>query len=281
MLRFPVNHCQYINKDLSLCFEPNRSPIDDRIFILTVPKSGTYLIAKIFENFGIVNCGVHVATDIIQDNRFADEQILRVQPGIYTISAPLDISVDLICPGQFAFGHIPCSKNEQSLLGVFRKVFSFRDLRDVIISLVRYYESRKVKITKPERLVLYEKFKELLMGSKKMFYWFELWGSEIETLIRYMSPWKDCQDVFQLKFEVLMGDYGKEHQISLLNDLCRFVGLDIDEDKIEEALRDSIGSDTLTYSGKRSSYSQWWNNDIDELYRSYGYEELNKAYGYK
>ena len=72
------------------CFKLKRAQIPHRAFILTIPKYGTYLIAKILENLGIVDCGVHIATDHLQDNRFADEKILRVEPGSYMVLIPLN-----------------------------------------------------------------------------------------------------------------------------------------------------------------------------------------------
>lgn len=271
----------YIDKDGNPCFKLNRAPVPHRVFVLSVPKSGTYLIAKLLENLGLVDCGVHIATNHIGDNRFADEKVLRVEPGRYMVPIPMERSMPLIYPGQFAFGHIPCFAKEEFLLRDFKKVFSFRDMRDTIISLVRYDSSRKHKALRGERLALYGKFKEIPMGSDKIKQWYLVWGKEIADLARSMVPWKERGEVFQLKFEVLMGDEGRETQFALLRDLCGFLGLNVTDDKMEKALVDSIGAETLTYSGKRSSYNDWWNEELEDLFTHYGFKELNRIYGYE
>jgi hypothetical protein len=270
----------FIDNNLHPCFKQNRAPIPHRVFILTVPKSGTYLIAKILENLGIVDCGVHIAIDHIQDNRFADEKVLKREAWKYYVPIPFKISTKLIKNGQFAFGHIPYYPEGEQMLRGFKKIFTFRELRDIIISLVRYYDSREQNYAKPERRRLYDAFKAAPMGNEKFRAWYAMWGKEFADLIRNMFPWKDRGDVFRVKFETLMGDEGREAQFSLLRGLGGFLELDITDDMIEKTLNDSIGTETLTYSGKRSSYEDWWNDDLDELFARYGFKDLNGIYGY-
>ncbi|HKQ32188.1 MAG TPA: hypothetical protein VJV40_03210, partial [Thermodesulfobacteriota bacterium] len=206
----------YIDKNLHPCFKQNRAPIHYRVFILTVPKSGTYLVAKLLDNLGVVDCGVHIATDFIQDNRFADENVLKREAWRYHVPIPFKISTKLIKNGQFAFGHIPYYLEGEQMLHGFKKIFTFRELRDTIISLVRYYDSRQHNYAKPERIRLYNKFKEAPIGNPKFEAWYAMWGKEFADLIRNMFPWKDRGDVYRVKFETLMGDDGKEAQFSML-----------------------------------------------------------------
>ena len=252
----------YINEDGEPCFQLKRAAIANRVFILTIPKSGTYLIAKLLDNLVAVNCKVHIALNNVQDNRFAPEESLRLEPWKYLAHIPFSLSTRMIKSGQFAFGHIPHDGSTRKLLNDFKKVLSYRNMRDVITSLVRYHDSRTHKYAKEKKLKLYKKFKDTPMGTEKFKTWFDMWGEEYANLIKGMSHWKDYKDVFQLKFEILMCDNGKAEQISLLRDISVFMGLDIDEVRIEHALRDSIGSDTITYSGKRSSHTEWWNDTI-------------------
>lgn len=271
----------YIDKNLHPRFKPQRASLPHRAFIITIPKSGTYLITRILANLGIVDCGVHIATDHLQDNRFADEKVLRLQAWKYIVWVPYDISTRLIDQGQFSFGHIPYSGEGEQLLRDFKKVFTFRELRDVIVSLVRYYDSREQNYAKPERRRLYEEFKSAPMGNGKFKAWYAMWGKEYADLIRNMFPWKDRSDVFCVKFEILLGDDGREAQFLLLRELGGYLGMSLSDDIIEKSLKDSIGADTLTYSGKRSSYGEWWNDELEDLFRNYGFDELNKIYGYE
>ncbi len=274
--RLPV----YIGPDLSPCFTIDQSPVPHKVFIITIPKSGTYLAAKLLENLGLINCDVHMATWNIQDNRFADEKAIRLEPWRFLIEIPLASSAQLIRAGQFSFGHIPCSDADKMPLEDFRKIFTFRELRDVIISLIRFLDSMEHKFKKPEVIKLGQKFKEAPMGINKFKFWFSIWGKEYESLIRNMLPWKDQGDVFQLKFETMMGDDGKEAQFALLKELCGFLDLTITDAEIDKAIKDSVGAHTLTYSGKRSSYSDWWNGELEDLFKQYGFKELNRLYGY-
>lgn len=271
----------YIDKNLHPRFKPDRAPFAHRAFIITIPKSGTYLITKILANLGIVDCGVHIATDHLQDNRFADERILRMQPWKYVVWVPFDVSTRLIDRGQFSFGHIPYSGEGDKLLRDFKKVFTCRELRDVIVSLVRYHDSRDHNYAKPERIKLYEEFKSAPMGNEKFKAWYAMWGKEYADLMGSMSPWNDRNDVYRVKFETLMGDDGREAQFALLRELGGFLGMSLSDDIIEKSLNDSIGAETLTYSGKRSLYGEWWNDELEDLFRSYEFDELNKIYGYE
>jgi len=271
----------YIDKSLNPRFKLNRSPIPHRAFILTIPKSGTYLITRILANLGFVDCGVHIANDNLQDNRFADEKMLRVQPWKYIVWVPIDVSTRLIDNGQFSFGHIPYSGEGERLLRDFKKVFTFRELRDVIVSLLRYHDSREHNYAKPERLRPYDAFKAAPAGNEKFKAWYAMWGKEYADLIRSMFPWKDRNDVFRVKFETLMGDEGRDAQFSVLRGLGAFLDANLTDDMIEKALNDSIGARTLTYSGKRSSYGEWWNDELEELFIRYGFRDLNRIYGYE
>lgn len=275
--RLPV----YIGPDLSPCFTIDQATIPDKVFIITIPKSGTYLVAKLLENLGIINCNVHIATGNIQDNRFADEKAFKLEPWRFFVEIPLTSSAQLIRTGQFSFGHIPYFETEKKSLEDFKKIFTFRELRDVIISIIRFLDSLEQNFKKPEAIKLGQKFKEAPMGNDKFKYWFSLWGKEYESIIRNMLPWKERSDVFQVKFETLMGDDGKDAQLSLQRGLCGFLGLDITDAEIDKALSDSIGAETLTYSGKRSSYKDWWNGEVEDLFTHYGFKELNRLYGYE
>lgn len=271
----------YIDNNRIPRFKPQRASLPHRAFIITVPKSGTYLITRILADLGIVDCGVHIATDHLQDNRFADEKVLRLQAWKYIVWVPYDISTRLIDQGQFSFGHIPYSGEAEKILQDFKKVFTFRELRDVIVSLVRYYDSREQNYTKPEKRRLYEEFKAAPMGNGKFKAWYAMWGKEYTDLIRIMFPWKERSDVFRVKFETLMGDDGREAQFALLRELGASLDMSLSDDLIEKSLKDSIGADTLTYSGRRSVYGEWWNDELEDLFRSYGFDELNKIYGYE
>lgn len=200
----------YIDESLCPCFKLARGPISHRVFVLTIPKSGTYLQAKLLENIGIVDCGVHMAVDHIQDNRFADEKVLSREPWRYLVPVPFTVSAGLIKNGQFGFGHIPNYPEGEQVLRDFKKVFTFRELRDIIISLVRYYDSREQNYVKPERIKLFNAFKQAPMGNLKFEAWYAMWGKEFADLISNMFSWKERCDVFQVKFETLMGDEGSE-----------------------------------------------------------------------
>lgn len=270
----------FINRQSEACYKLESAPIPHRVFVTTIPKSGTYLVAKILQSMGLVDCQVHLATENIQDNRFASTDKIKVQPWKFLVRIPLRTSTCFIRSGQFAFGHIPCFDAEQQVLHDFKKVFTFREMRDVITSLVRYHDSREHEYAKQRKVEIYAKFKEAPMGKSKFKAWFEMWGEEYTRLINDIIPWMDVPEVFKLKFETLMGDDGGEAQLSLLKDLASFVELDLTEDQLSTALNDSIGSDTITFSGRRSLHTEWWNDELEELFCAYGFDKVNKVLGY-
>ncbi|GIW47380.1 MAG: hypothetical protein KatS3mg078_1257 [Deltaproteobacteria bacterium] len=275
-----------VNKHFKPCFKLKQAPIPYRVFLLSIPKSGTYLIAKILENMGIENCNVHISTHNIQDNRFAPKELLQAEPSRFQVPIPFVLSTRLIYPGQFAFGHIPCFDNEQKLLKDFKKIFSFRELRDMIISTVRYYSEIRRDIDlafnkDPEKRRLVKEFLNTPLGTQKVKLWFQLWGIEYFNLVQSMLPWKEVEDVLSLRFETIMGDDGEKNQIFLIKRIGDFLGVKLAHEKIKYILSSSIGSWTITYSGRRTVHARWWNEELEELFISYGFWNLNQRLGYK
>lgn len=270
----------FINQKSEACYKLESASIPHRVFVITIPKSGTYLIAKILQSIGLVDCQVHIATENIQDNRFAPTEKIKLQPWKFLVHIPLKTSTRFIRSGQFAFGHIPCLVAEQQVLYDFKKLLTFREMRDVITSLVRYHDSREHEYAKERKVKIYAKFKQAPMGTNKFKAWFEMWGEEYTRLIRDIILWMDVPEVFKLKFETLMGDDGREAQLSLLKEVASFIELDVTEEQLSTALNDSIGSDTITYSGRRSLHEEWWNDELEELFCTYEFDDINRRLGY-
>ncbi len=79
-----------------------QGPVEHRVLLVTIPKAGTHMMAKMLPRFGVADCGVHVLWDTVVDHRFAPELLQRHHPSFQARTIDLVDSVRLIAPGQFA-----------------------------------------------------------------------------------------------------------------------------------------------------------------------------------
>ena len=123
-------------------FQPKLGPLNHPAFILSLPKSGTYLMAAFLSELGLVDTEVHISMHNMQDNRGVATNVLKRTPGKFIRPVSIEHSLPLVCAGQFAFGHIPFSNDANHLLSRFLKINTYRESRDIICSCIRYYDRR-------------------------------------------------------------------------------------------------------------------------------------------
>lgn len=69
------------------------------------------------------------------------------------------------------------------------------------------------------------------------------------------------------------------HGVNRLLEAGGFLESNVTDGLLDKTLKSSIGDDTITSSGKRSSYEDWWNDESEDIYTRYGFKELNRMYG--
>jgi len=235
--------------------------IDFPVFIVSIPKTGTYLTAEILKNLGIPFAGVHISPIGIVDHRFASAEQIKKNPETLNAPMSLNISCSLIRNGQFCVGHIPYSYKEDLLK--FKKIVTYRnEVRNMVVSLTRYYGSIKSKIPGTSEESLAE-FNKLKMSEEKIEMCLKLWGNNISSLTRDMKPWQKNKDCLRISFESLTEE---KSVIKIAN----FLDLDVSPERAKEILDIATSTETPSSTGEHSDYRKYWSDSLDKLLKVYG-----------
>jgi len=243
----------------------------NKVAILTIPKSGTYLLSRILSNVGFKEVSINAKNLSIMDYRWTSMDDPLNQP--YHI--PLEISSKMILPGQILAGHIEFNNYSKNHLKDFKKVFAYRNLRDGLVSLMRHAENwgnniheRKILQnidSKPEKMIKF-------LNTYKM-------NEFLKTLPNRLK-WINDPSTFHISFEEILGDLGKEIQREKLFQLFEFIDVKSYDKNIDEILTEVIHSNTLTWSGKRSNYSEYWNSHVESKFCELGLDKINSTLGF-
>jgi tetratricopeptide (TPR) repeat protein len=257
------------------CFNPVSHADRPRVFAITIPKSGTYLLAALLDELGLVGCDVHLATDTFDDQRGVPFYMSRTYPELLTHRMPLSFTANLILEGQYGYGHIECTAANQATLAGFRKIFIYRNLRDGLISLLRHH--MKIKEGSPLRTLIKRGRSDAEMLHRLL----DAVGFIEAQTYRRIAGWKQRDDIAKFSYETLVGDLGPEAQLAAVSEIAAIAGASLTPDVLMATLRKSLGKETQTSSGKRSHWQAYWNDTIETLFHHCGFHELNQMFGYE
>lgn len=111
-----------------------------KYFIISLPKSGTYLLSNLLTEFKIKQTFLHLGLSKYQQydkNNLIDGQ---KNPLKYTHNLGIDKSINLIKENEFAVGHLPCTENIIKILRNFKKILLVRDIESINQSAKRWAE---------------------------------------------------------------------------------------------------------------------------------------------
>lgn len=187
-----------------------------RVFLITLPKSGTYLLSAVMERLGFSQSYMHISEDKYElyDPDNISDSVLK--PSAYRHYMPFSRSLDLVSEGGVAVGHIPYSVESEFLLDGFKKVLLLRDYDEISESAKRFRDDRRRRVVSLDS--------EFLDSIKR---------------------WEDCSDVHVVFFSDLL-----QRNLLSLDELQRFLFNDVLYDS-EKVIRRSLGADTLTKSNYR------------------------------
>lgn len=108
------------------------------VAVLSIPKAGTYLLAQLLSQVGLVDTELHLSNFSLTDYRGMSVEAKR-QPGYREFDVGIAISAGLIADGQFAVGHIKPQFGGRSALKGFRRIFLKRELAAATLSHLRFF----------------------------------------------------------------------------------------------------------------------------------------------
>jgi hypothetical protein len=260
------------DEEQSPCLVPEHGDAPGRAAICSIPKAGTYFFAALLEALGYVSCGVHVADGCFVDCRFAPPETVRRHPKRLTFPLPSSFVLPLVRPGQFVVGHLPCTAQYPSRLRTFRVLFVYRNLRDSLVSYMRYVTKNWVEACPANA------WAQQADGPEKMDR-FLVEHAYYLPMCATMMKWHHRPEVFSCCFEDFMGDRGRAVQLQSLAALVRFTGAAPCRDP-DSVLARVMGQQTLTSSGSRTDARACWSERVERYFREHGGVEMNRQLGY-
>jgi hypothetical protein len=245
-----------------------------RCVICTIPKSGTYLLSEILKIAGMPWCEVHLLPNAATDYSKAQNlEEARSSPGKFFINKPLHVLLQEIKDNYHAVGHL-APKHKNILLHYDFKIgFLYRNLRDVLVSYARFLKSTGRSNCHRFEWIKHDDYRLVLGAIKDLPGWF--------VLINKSSQWFDENIHGKISFEVLNGDYGEERQIGETKQFLNNMGLFLSEDHVRKILNECINKETITFSGKRTNYTDYWNDEVESVFKRFGFFNINKNMGYE
>src|SRR5262249_49727345 len=92
--------------------------------------------------------------------------------------------------------------------------------------------------------------------------------------------WRKEPGVLAMTFEDMMGDNGKEKQEAGILAIAKHVEAPLESRDVPGLLAKHIGQETLTFSGQRSNWRRYWNDDVEQLFIRTGIRDVNRQLGY-
>jgi hypothetical protein len=95
-----------------------------------------------------------------------------------------------------------------------------------------------------------------------------------------ISQWRTDDDALPVQFESLVGDFSENIQINTIKSICEHLGIHTSDFDKKEAIKESISSKTITWSGNRTQRSLYWSDEVDRQFKKLGGTEINRSLGY-
>ncbi|MGQ0636922.1 MAG: sulfotransferase domain-containing protein [Planctomycetaceae bacterium] len=266
--RFPV----FLDESLRPMAMPYRGACPQRVVVCSIPKSGTYLVGRLLELLGLTSTMLHVWSEGLSDYRNKTIEQMQRDYLQFNVQIPLAQSLELVRFGQFTVGHLECNATTRRLLGPFRKLFVHRNLRDALVSWMRFYMATGRAGGADDA------WKNLPDGPERMLAFLELLGPTFMSLCHV--DWLAAPGVLAVSFETLYGDSGASAQRAAICDVHRFLEIPTPLGDPSDIVRDLIGRPTLTWSGSRSRRDAYWSDAVERRFCALGAADVNVRLGY-
>lgn len=264
----------YILEDGRLSLSNQAFDEYEKAAVISIPKSGTYLISAVLEKIGLVNTGVHVWEAGFHDYRGKTIPDMIHRYSEFVVNASLDMVVPLILPGQYVVGHLALNTKNQNILSSFKRIISIREMRHALISHMRFLENEGRGLARNPQ------WKEVKNTKARMQAYLETYGSDLIEIAGRVAKWLSDPESLIIRFEEITGDNGEDVAINNILKMASHVGISISFDKAKEIFTSVLNKPTLTWSGKRSSLEKYWSSESEAIFLENNGGELNNILGY-
>jgi len=243
---------------------------DHRVIVVSIPKSGTYLVAELLKALGYRWTGMHLAETAYTDYSNSNLEQARQDPGRFARSEPLSTSLGRIRPGEFAVGHLPFKDEVIEATRPLKCLYVTRDLRSALISYMRFMHSTG------------------RLGAKHLA-WYPLADLRqrclvfLQTTAPYMLKrfydgmvgWSKLDGVLHVRFEDLTGEVARARQV--IESVASYLGGPHCD--AASVLRTSLATETITKSDGLTRLEDYWSSIAERRFIEIGGQELNVRLG--
>jgi sulfotransferase 6B1 len=253
-----MRYLSFLNKKIRTVIRgDNDSQMKYPIFLNSLPKSGTHLLAKALTGFpGIEHSGSHLERK--QVAKFVDKGVDFPVEGREDLHIPNDCKwierlLQSIKPGRFITSHMFYNVPIHDLLGKmsFKIILAVRDPRDVVVSWADFMVKEKTHL-------LFPFFRDTDFDFRIVCGIQGIGGEEtgtrrqppISELIMRHLKWETEAGAFLVRFEDLIGEQGggsREIQSQLLKDLAAYLEID-GSDQLIHSICESLFGGTNTFN---------------------------------
>jgi hypothetical protein len=243
---------------------------DDPVLVVSLPKSGTYLVAELLKALGRRSTEMHLAEQAYSDYRGADLGEARRNPDRFARREPLSESLTRIQPGEFAVGHLPYKAETVQATAPFKRLYLTRDLRSALISYMRFLHSTGRRGAEQmawypipdvkERLLMF-----LLTTAPSLLKW------HYEPMV----GWSQLDGITPVSFEDLTA--GDERAIRVIDSVAAFLG--VENYDAQRMLQSILATETITKSDKLTRLNDYWSVAAERQFIEIGGPELNARLG--
>lgn len=245
-----------------------------RIAVISVPKAGTYMLARFLSHVGYVDSELHVAEFLLTDYRgLSTEQKRGAAFRERVFQVPIGVSAGLVAEGQFAVGHLPCTPYVRSSLQGFRKIFMYRNLIDAIFSRLRFrIDSGREPRSTP--------WVTMPPGPEQaLAYLADVGRQRLHAGLTPLLDWLDEPGVIPIAYEHLVGDQGQHESDTCIARLAEAVGIPLEFAASVFTTR-VLGHPTPTLSGRRTEAAVYLDKRVEAILGEWGIADLNARLGY-
>jgi hypothetical protein len=251
---------------------------DHRVIVVSIPKSGTYLVAEVLKALGFGWTGMHLAESAYTDYRGSNLDDARRDPGRFLRSDPLNKSLERIGAGEFAVGHLPFKPDVVEAIGPFKRLYATRDLRTALISYMRFMQSTGrlgarhlawYSVVDPRKkceLFLQTSAPSLL---KRFYEGMVGWSNEDA------ASSQPRRRLLPVRFEELTSEPAQA--VRVIESIAAFLG--IPDCNARGIRRSSRNAETITKSDGLTRLDDYWSPQAEKCFLEIGGAELNAALG--
>jgi len=238
-----------------------------RIFINSIPKSGTYRVASMLQQAGLHVTGLHITETQVWDYAKTDVESARKNPDLALLpdrSPAWALQETATAEQQVLVGHFGFSIVNSRLLEPYTSIFLIRDLREVIVSWCRWqaFSGQSASLAAIEDPA--ERVITLMRNS----------GIHVARIILSLLPWYHYLPSRQvIRNETL-------HAPETIRQLLQVCGLAADTERVAAVLQHVSQNKTLTRVPGLTDLTASWTAGSERHFREHRLHQVNAALGY-